>query len=386
MNLTYEYRLYPRDRERALLEQLLEEHREVYNAALSQRKTAFEMHGEKAPALSQWDYFREWRKQPRILANASSVQHTLRRLDKAYVAFFRRIKDGETPGHPRFKGQNRFDSVEYTYGDGVKLEYEANWDRFNLYVQNVGNLKVKFHRFMPDHSEVKHVVIRRRASGWYVYLMLECPDPVVEPNGLSAVGGDVGLLRLLTLSDGTEIDNPRWLRENLAELRRVQRRLSRAKKGSKNRKDKRLILAKLHEHIARIRRDFWHKVTFWLVHHYGLIALEELNLAFMTRNAHLSLSAHDAGLGMFKTLLLSKVADSGSAVMFVNPRNTSQACSGCGEIVEKALSIRVHSCPYCKLVLDRDLNAAINILNLALNKSAWIGPSGVNVGTGPCVA
>ncbi len=84
--------------------------------------------------MSQWDYFREWRKQPGILANASSVQHTLRRLDKAYTAFFRRIKNGETPGHPRFKGQNRFDSVEYTYGDGVKLEYEANWDRFNLYV------------------------------------------------------------------------------------------------------------------------------------------------------------------------------------------------------------------------------------------------------------
>ncbi len=162
--------------------------------------------------------------------------------------------------------------------------------------------------------------------------------------------------------------------------------MARAKKGSKNRKDERFILAKLHEHIARIRRDFWHKVTFALVHTYGLIALEELNLAFMTRNAHLSLSAHDAGLGMFKTLLLSKVADAGSAVLFVNSRNTSQACSGCGEIVEKNLSVRVHSCPYCGLVLDRDLNAAINILHLALNKSAWIGPSGVNVGTAPCVA
>jgi len=259
------------------------------------------------------------------------------------------------------------------YGDGVKLDYEANYDRFTLYVQNIGNLKVKFHRFMPDHSKIKHAVIRRKASGWYVYLMLECPDPTVEPNGLPMVGGDVGLLRLLTLSDGTQIDNPRWLRKSLAELRRAQRRLSRAKKGSHNRNEKRQIVAKLHEHTANVRNDFWHKVTFWLVHNYGLIALEELHLAFMTRNAHLSLSAHDAGLGMFKILLGYKAVDAGSAVIFVNPRNTSQACSGCGEIVEKDLSVREHSCPYCHLKLDRDVNAAINILSLALKSPPGSG-------------
>ena len=322
MNLSYEYRLYPRRSERALLDRLLEEHREVYNAALAQRKTMYEIHGQQATGLSQWRYFRDWRKQQGILANASSIQQTLRRLDKAFTAFFRRIKAGETPGYPRFKGSERFDSVDYVYGDGVKLDYEANYDRFTLYVQNIGNLKVKFHRFMPDHSKIKHAVIRRKASGWYVYLMLECPDPTVEPNGLPMVGGDVGLLRLLTLSDGTQIDNPRWLRKSLAELRRAQRRLSRAKKGSHNRNEKRQIVAKLHEHTANVRNDFWHKVTFWLVHNYGLIALEELNLAFMTHNAHLSLSAYDAGLGMFKILLGYKAVDAGSAVIFVNPRNT----------------------------------------------------------------
>ena len=140
-----------------------------------------------------------------------------------------------------------------------------------------------------------------------MFLQLECPDPPpAEPNGLPAVGGDMGLLRLLTLSDGTAIDNPRWLRHSLDELRRAQRRLARALKGGQNRKDKRLIVAKLHEHVANTRRDFWHKLTYWLVHRYGLIALEDLNLAFMTRNEYLSLSAHDAGLGLFQMLLCYK--------------------------------------------------------------------------------
>src|SRR5207253_7252278 len=147
----------------------------------------------------------------------------------------------------------------------------------------------------------------------------------------------------------------------------------RAVKGSHRRKDKRLLVAKLHEHIANIRRDFWHKITYWLVHTYGLIVLEDLNLSFMLRNRHLSLSAHDASLGVFQELLTYKAVEAGSHVTLVHPANTSQACSGCGEIVEKGLTVRVHQCPNpdCLLELDRDLNAARNILNLAL-KSARI--------------
>ena len=261
----------------------------------------------------------------------------------------------------------------------MKLTYDKVFDRFVLYVQNVGDLNVKLHRFLPDAATLKHVVLKRKASGWYVCLMLGCPDPLpVEPNGCPSVGADLGLLRLLTLSDGTPIDNPRWLRDALAELRRVQRRLSRAVKGSRRRQEKRLLVAKLHEHIANIRRDFWHKLTHDLVHRYGLIALENLTLSFMTRNAHLSLSAHDAGLGVFRTLLCYKAVDAGSHLTFVNPANTSPVCSACGKFVAKTLSVRVHACPHCHLVIDRDVNAAINSRDLALH-SAWSGPSAANV-------
>jgi putative transposase len=379
MNRTFEYRLYPRPAERRALELLLAQGREVYNAALAQCKAAYEATGKHQTAISQWPYFREWRKQPGILLNASSLQHILRRLDKSYSAFFRRIKAGETPGRPRFKGETRFNSLAYTYSDGVKLVYDAAYDRMTLYVQNVGNLKLKLHRFLPDGSAIKHVVIKRKASGWYVCLMLDYPDPLLcAPNGLPAVGGDMGLLRLLTLSDGTLIDNPRWLRDTLDKLRRAQRRLARRVKGSQRRAKARLLVAKRHEHVANIRRDFWHKLTDWLVHTYGLIALEALNLAFMLRNNRLSLSAHDAGLGIFQQLLTYKAESAGSHVRLVDPAFTSQACSGCGALVAKDLSVRVHVCPDCLLELDRDINAARNVLNLALN-SARIEPSGVNV-------
>lgn len=377
MNLTYEYRLYPRRREQMALDAMLEQHREVYNAALQQCKAVYETTGKGQVALEQWSYFREWRKQSGITINANSLVQTLRRLDTAYAAFFRRIKAGETPGHPRFKPAQRFSSMTYKYGNGVKLNYDESFDRFVLYVQNIGNIKIKFHRFLPDGATIKQVLIKRKARGWYVYFTLELPDPALhEPNGLPAVGGDMGLSRLLTLSDGRQIDNPRWFRAGQAALRVAQRRLSRRKKGSQNRRDARQIVARHHEHVANQRKDFWHKTTRNLVRNYGLIALEDLTLGFMTRNAHLALSAHDAGLGQFQLLLSYKAVDAGSHVALVNPRNTSQACSGCGEIVEKALSVRWHSCPHCKLEIDRDENAARNILSIALRVFSPPGSGG----------
>jgi putative transposase len=377
--LTYEYRLYPRRAEVKRLEQMLEQGRLVYNFALEVCKNTYQATGKGVKALSLWQHFRDWRNSlpdDERLLNASSVQHLLRRLDKAYAAFFRRIKAGEKAGHPRFKGYDRFNSVEYTYGDGVKLVQDG--DRTLLYVHRIGNLKVKFHRPLPDGAIVKHVVLKRKASGWYVNLQLEVPTPDVQPSQNPAVGGDVGLLRLLTLSDGTEIDNPRWLRSSLAKLRRAQRRLSRRKKGSCRRKKARQQVALLHEHVANTRKDFWHKTTRTLVNTYGAIGLEDLSLNFMLQNGHLSLSAHDAGLGMFYTLLNSKAANAGCTVVRVDPAYTSQVCSDCGCLVEKALSVRIHDCPHCGLSIDRDLNAARNIFALAF-KSAWIEPSGVNV-------
>jgi putative transposase len=187
------------------------------------------------------------------------------------------------------------------------------------------------------------------------------------------VGIDAGLQSLLATHDGQLLDNPRWLRSSLKKLRFAQRTVARRKKGSQRRRKAVRQVARLHEHIANQRRDFWHKITTTLTSRYSLIAVEDLNLDFMIQNHHLSLSASDAALGMFFQFLNSKAEEAGCQVVEVNPFRTSQRCSGCGEIVHKDLSVRVHHCPHCQLELDRDVNAARNILNLAL---APLGRSG----------
>jgi putative transposase len=366
---TYKYRLYPRKAEVRALEAMLGQGREVYNATLAECKLRYEATGKGIKALAQWEYFREWRKQPGILLNASSMQHILRRVDKAYSAFFSRLKEGKTPGHPRFKPEQRFNSLDYTYGDGCKLKGGV------LYVQNVGDIKVKLHRLLPDGALIKQANIKRSGRKWFVSLSLEVSARTFMREAGHAVGIDMGLHSLLALSDGRLVENPRWLRHSLADLRVAQRRLSRRKRGSSRRRKAAQQVARLHERVANQRRDFWHKVTHTLVNTYDLIAIEDLTLAFMTHNEHLALSAHDAGLGLFRQFLEYKAESAGTQVIAVAPHYTSQICSGCGAVVEKDLSVRTHDCPHCGLQLDRDVNAARNILQ----KSAWTEPSGAHV-------
>jgi putative transposase len=375
---TWKYRLYPTNAQEKALDFLLWQGRLLYNAALEQRITVYEETGEGVTYPQQWAHFRDLRNaNPDTLGqlNATSVQQMLRRLDKAFRAFFRRLKAGERPGFPRFKGHHRFNSLEYRHGDGCKLRLGK---RVMLYVQNVGEIKVKYHRTLPDDAAIKHVVIKRSNRKWYVCLMLDLPDPAIEPHAGPAVGIDMGLHSLLALSDGQTVDNPRWLRQSLAKLRVAQRRLARRQKGSARRRKAAAQVARLHEQVANQRRDFWHKLTRELANTYGLIALEDLTLKFMTANHHLALSAHDAGLGEFQQLLQYKAESAGAEVVTVNPAYTSQLCSGCGVMVEKDLSVRVHQCPHCGLTLDRDVNAARNILFLAV-ESARTGRSGDNV-------
>jgi len=375
---TYRYRLYPTKAQARTLDFLLWQGRTLYNAALEQRIAVYQATGQGVRYPQQWAHFRDLRNaRPDTLGllNATSVQQLLRRLDKAFVAFFRRLKAGEAPGFPRFKGRDRFHSLEYRHGDGCKLRLG---ERVMLYVQNVGEVKVKFHRPLPDDVAIKHVVIKRRANRWTACLMLALPAPILPVHPGPAVGIDMGLSHLLALSDGTLVENPRWLHQGLAQLRVAQRRLARRQKGSARRRKAAAQVARLHERVANQRRDFWHKLTRQLAGTYSLIALEDLTLAFMTANPHLALSAHDAGLAEFQHLLAYKAEEAGAQVVTVNPATTSQACSACGAVVPKALSVRVHVCPDCGLTLDRDVNAARNILMLAVN-AARTGPPERNV-------
>ena len=346
---TFKYRLYTNKSQQAALDYILWQQRILYNAALEQRKTVYEATGKGVSYADQWAHFRDERRaNPDTfgLVNATSLQQLLRRVDKAYKAFFRRLKAGETPGYPRFKGRNRFHSMEFKHGDGVKL-FQTERGQTRLRIQNVGDVKVKYHRYLPADSKIKHVVIKRSLGNWYVTLMVEFdPSSFFALTG-EAVGIDMGLKSLLALSNGQLIDNPRWLRNSQKRLRVLNRKLARQKKGGTNWRKTAYQLARVHNKIASQRRDFWHKTTRQLVNQYDLICLENLTLGFMIANRHLALSAHDAALGEFRSLLAYKAEEAGKRVEPVPPQHTSQMCSGCGTMVTKRLSVRVHRCDAC---------------------------------------
>jgi putative transposase len=371
---TYKYLLRPTLEQEQKLDFLLDQARGVYNAALEQRIAAYQETGKGIHYPAQWTTFRDLRRVEKDTLgqlNASALQQTLRKLDKAFAAFFRRVKSGDQPGFPRFKSRERFHSLEFTYGDGCRLLADEQGRR-SFRLQNVGEVRVCFHRPMPEGAAIKHAVLKRVNARWYACLMLELPNtpPVPAAVSIRGVGLDTGLHTLVALSTGELIENPRWLRSSLAQLRLLQRHASRQVKGSRRRKATLRKVARLHEHIANQRLDLQHQLSRRLVRDYDLIALEDLSLAFMNHNRHLSLSSHDAGWGGLRHCLEYKAEEAGIPVIPVDPSFTSQKCSGCGRLVEKTLAVRVHRCPFCGLVLDRDVNAARNILQLALDTLA----------------
>ena len=377
MQRTYQYRLYPNQAQQDALDVILRQSCLLYNEALEHRRHVYKHTGQSVSYPAQWERFREDRK-TRLedfgLLNATSVQQLLRRLDKTFAAFFRRLKVGEKPGFPRFKPAQRFRSVEYRHGDGCKL----TGDR--LRIQNVGDVKVKLHRDISA-GMLKHVVISRKADRWFVSFQGDDGEVAPEPRTEGkAIGVDIGLTHLLAFSDGTLIDNPRWLRRSLAKLRRAQRVLARKTRFSSRWWQCKRRVEALHWKIANQRKDSLHKCTCRMTEEFALIAVEDVSPRFMLANRYLSLSAADASWSLFRSMLDYKAERAGCIVVEADARHTSQACSGCGRIKKKRLSQRWHSCG-CGVELDRDVNAAVNVLNKVRS-----GPTGLNVdAVGSCV-
>ena len=360
MRKAFKYRLYPNRPQVEALDAMLGAHRRLYNLALRDRRDTYETERRSVSYGEQSGRFKESRKVlPSFAAlNFSSAQATLRRLDKAFKAFFRRVKAGECPGYPRFRGEERFRTVEFpSYGDGCKLK-----DNGRLYIQRIGHIKVKLHR--PIEGRIKTVSLKRSCGKWYVVFSCDLGDAPEATGDDPAVGIDLGLKSFLVTSDGASVEPPRYYRKATKKLRRAQRSLSRKRKGSKRRGKAREKVARLHEKTANQRRDFHHKEARKLVDTHGLIACEVLNVRGISRS-HLAKATHDAGWAQFVNILVSKAEEAGVRVVAVNPRNTTQACSRCGALpeVKKALSDRVHSCG-CGYTQDRDVNAAENVLRL----------------------
>ncbi len=364
MYKNYMYRLYPSKSQKKRLESILETCRRFYNDLLAERRDAWANEGRSVSKTEQFRRVKELKSSNPFARDVHShvLQVVVTDLDKAFQAFFRRVKRGESPGYPRFKSKNRFSSFGLKeYGNGFKIDGR----RLRLY--GVGRVAVRWHRPLP--STPKTVRIIRKADGWYAMFTCEVEPQTLPPTG-KEIGVDVGVASLVTTSDGEKIANPKWYRAGQKKLRRLQRSLSRKQPGGKNREKARQAVARYHLHVSRQRQDTLDKIIYKLIQEYDFIAVEDLNIQGMVKNRRLSKSIMDAGWGHFKERLFSKAAEAGRIVVAVNPANTSQTCSSCGQLFPEkiGLSVRTVRCS-CGLELDRDVNAAINILRLG--RSRW---------------
>jgi putative transposase len=359
---TFKYKLKPTVKQERMLERTLMLCRHIYNAALGERREAYRMRG------ISLTYYHQKAELPGIKeampeygeVHSQVLQDVVLRVDRAFQAFFRRIKAekaGETPGYPRFHGRERFNSFTYPqYDNGARL------DNGFLVLSKIGRVAVRWSR--PDgpwEGTPKTVTLSREADGWYVGI--SCADVPIHPLAPTEqeTGIDVGLEAFATLADGTMIHNPRYYRQAERRLKTAQRRVARRKKGSNRRRKAVRLLAKAHQKVKRQRRDFQHKAALHLVRGYDTIYHEDLQVANMLKNHHLAKSIADAGWSQFLSILSFKAACAGRSVVAVPPAYTSQTCSGCGALVTKGLSVRWHSCPDCGTSLHRDHNAARNI-------------------------
>jgi putative transposase len=360
MILTYEYRILPSKRQHRALELLLESQRLLYNAALEERIGAYRR-GVRVTYFDQCKSLTEWRQSD---ADAAGVpvnlqRATLKRLDGAYNGFFRRAKQkAAKAGFPRFRGKGWWDSFAFREFEGICL------DRGLLRFKGMpGALRVHLHRPLPADTRIRSCVFRRDLKGWKVGFAV---DIAMSParDGRRSVGIDLGIKTFAALSDGGFIPSLRAARRAEQRLRRAQRSCARKRRGSNSRRNARVRVARCHAATSRARLNHLHQSSARLLRDYDAIAVEALNIRGLAASA-LARDVHDASWAKFISILRYKAAKAGACFIEVDPRNSSQDCSDCGARVHKGLDERQHDCPHCGLSIDRDLNAARNILHRA---------------------
>jgi len=352
----YKYKLKPSAKIVAIFESWLAVLYELYNAALQERRDAYRINRLSINYLAQANQLPEIKAERPDLASIHSqvIQNVLKRVEFAFDNFFRRVKEGQKPGFPRFRSRSQYDSFTYPQS-GFSLKGKK------LHLSKIGKVKVHFSR--PIEGEIKTCTIKREADGWYVILAVDEPKKEVAPAPNESVGVDVGIESFATLSDGqaAPIENPQYFRRAEGDLKKAQRRVSRRVKGSKRRKKAVGLLAKKHLKVRRQRRDFHFKEARKLVNQYQSIKVEDLNIKGMVKNHHLAKSISDAGWGQFIMIVVFKAEEAGRTVIKVNPSYTSQDCSRCGHRNEITLATRIYRCLQCGLVIHRDRNGAKRI-------------------------
>ncbi|MEU4150049.1 transposase [Streptomyces sp. NPDC026659] len=390
----YKFLLRPTARQAVALGEMLRDHCSLYNGALQERRDAYR-HGSKTTVKygdqsAQLKEIRTFDPECQGRWSFSSQQATLRRLDKAFQAFFRRVKAGQTPGYPRFKGVGHFDTVTFPKdGDGCRWDSTSHGRQTRVRLQGVGHVRVHQHR--PVQGHVKTISVKREGIRWYVVLACDnVPAEELPPTG-EVIGIDMGIARFLTTSDGGHVANPRFLEAMAEELAEAQRHLAtfpkRTRRRTKAHRAAARKVAKLHGKIRRQRADFHHKTARALVTGHDVIAHEQLNTAGMTKSpapkpdpdqsgsflpngatakARLNRSILDAGWAQFLGILTNKAESAGRLVVPVDARNTSRTCPECWHVAkENRVSQAKFQCTACGFTANADHVGATNVLNRA---------------------
>lgn len=413
------YRLYPSKVQDQKLDELLSVHCRVYNTLLEEHRRHFE---QKLPNYTFNQMCKDltvWRASSTLCdVNAQALQVTAKRVSLAFKAFFRRVKQGEDPGYPRFKSAQRFQGWGYkTHGDGWRL-FEGKKSNHRLRLSEVGILKIRGRGRFEGTPKTCEII--RKANRWYVSITFDVKaKDLYRPCGTEAAAFDWGLTKLLTIAkaDGSieTIDNPRFLKNSCEALRKLQHAISKEEIKSKeslgftaeepltkgtrlptSRKLKRMRrqIAALHRKVANQRHDFYHKLANLLVSRFSVLATEELNVKSMTkkptskqdetgefqanganRKAKLNRSILDAAPAKLIQLLTCKAEEAGMWVGFANTKivKPTQRCHCCGSLVQKNLADRTHNCSVCKTTCDRDENAAKTLLRWLYEGYFWSG-------------
>lgn len=338
--------------------------RELYNAALQERRDAWKLnrisinyHIQRA----QLPAIKEVREDVEAIYS-QILQDVLRRVAKTFDAYFRRLSRGEKAGYPRFKGRNFFNSFTYVQS-GFKLVGDK------LHLSKIGSVRLRLSRNII--GTIKTCTIKREVSGWFVIFTVE-NEPVRLPKSSKAIGIDVGIENYATYTEGEPTPNPRFFETLQNKLRVAQRKVSRRKKGSNRRRKAVLRLRKVHQKIKDCRTDFQHQLSTKIVNNYGTIAVEDLNIKGLAKG-FLAKQILDAAWGSFLYKIEYKAENAGRDFWKVNPNGTSQTCT-CGTAVKKKLSVRWHNCPSCGMSAHRDSVSAQVILSRSGQR-----PSGANV-------
>ncbi|MFE2839940.1 RNA-guided endonuclease InsQ/TnpB family protein [Streptomyces mirabilis] len=387
----YKFLMRPTQGQQGALAEMLRDHCSLYNGALQERRDAYR-HASKTTVRygqqsAQLKDIRAFDPERQGRWSFSSQQATLRRLDKAFAAFFRRVKAGDKPGYPRFRSGKRFDTVDFPKdGDGCRWDSTPHDPVTRVRLQGVGHVKVHQHRLVA--GKVKTISVKREGRRWYVILTADQAQPEPLPATGSVVGVDMGIANFLADSNGEFVPNPRHGAKASAKLEAAQQALSRCKRGSKRRRKAVDTVARLHRKVRRQRLDHAHKTALDLVREHDFVAHEDLKIRNMNRapapkpdpdqpgsflpngasaKAGLNRSIADAGWGVFLAILAAKAEGAGRQVMAVDPRNTSRTCPECRHVsAENRPTQEKFHCVSCGHTAHADTVGAINVLRAGL--------------------